>query len=144
MQQIRLQHSLPPLTHPSRGHLIAAGDTVPTDGVDGYCAGCLFFHMDGSGNGSVLYVNVGDKDSANFDPIYGFAQGAALTAQDTTITHTAPGTADYAIQDLTSSGGFGFATKDEGNTVLQVIANLQTRLAEVEARLEAAGIIAAN
>lgn len=71
-------------------------------------------------------------------------QGAALTAQDTTITHTAPGTADYAIQGITSTTPFGFVTADEGNTVLKVIANLQTRLAEVEARLEGAGIIAAN
>lgn len=70
--------------------------------------------------------------------------GAALTAQETTITHTAPTTADYAVQDLTSTSPFGFVTKDEGNTVLQVIANLQTRLAEVEARLEAAGVVAAN
>jgi hypothetical protein len=70
--------------------------------------------------------------------------GAALTAQDTTITHTAPGTPDYAIQNLTSTSPFGFASQDEGNTVLKVIANLQTRLAEVEARLEAAGIVVAN
>lgn len=73
-----------------------------------------------------------------------FSQSAAMTAQFTTITHTAPGTPDYAIQDLTDTGGFGFASADEGNTVLKVVANLQTRLAEVEAALEAAGIVAAN
>jgi hypothetical protein len=71
-------------------------------------------------------------------------QGAALTAQLTTITHTAPGTPDYALQDLTNSSAYGFATKDEGNTLLSVVQNLQARLAEVEARLEAAGIVAAN
>ena len=71
-------------------------------------------------------------------------QGAALTAQSTTITSTAPGTPDYAIQDLTQTTPFGFATKDEGNTVLAVIANLQTRLAQVEARLETVGLIASN
>lgn len=71
-------------------------------------------------------------------------QGAALTAQSTALTHTAPGTPDYAIQDLTQTTPFGFVTKDEGNTVLSVIANLQTRLAEVEARLEALGLVAAN
>lgn len=71
-------------------------------------------------------------------------QGSALTAQFTTITHTAPGTPDYAIQNLTNSGGYGFVTADEGNTVLSVIANLQARLAEVEARLEAVGLVAAN
>ena len=71
-------------------------------------------------------------------------QPAALTAQLTSITHTAPGTPDYAIQDLTNSSAYGFVTKDEGNTVLSVIANLQARLAQVEARLEECGLIAAN
>lgn len=56
------------------------------------------------------------------------------TAAETTITHTAPGTADYAIQDLTNSGPFGFATKDEGNTVLQVVANLQARITALEVK----------
>lgn len=70
--------------------------------------------------------------------------GAALTPQLTTITHTAPSSDDFAIQNLTQTSPFGFVTADEGNTVLKVIANLQTRLAEVEARLEAAGIVAAN
>jgi len=63
------------------------------------------------------------------------ARGAALTAQLTSLTHTAPGTPDYALQDLTDTGGFGFKTKDEGNSVLAVILNLQTRVAELEARL---------
>lgn len=72
------------------------------------------------------------------------AQGAALTAQLTTITHTAPGTPDYAVQDLINTNAYGFVTKDEGNSVLKVIANLQTRLAEVEARLEGKGLVAEN
>ncbi len=58
----------------------------------------------------------------------------APTAAETTVTHTAPGTADYAIQDLTDSSPFGFATKDEGNTVLQVIANLQARVTALEVK----------
>lgn len=66
----------------------------------------------------------------------------ALTAQKTTITHTAPGTEDFAIQALTSTTPFGFVTADEGNTVLLVIANLQARLAELETRLKDVGIIA--
>jgi hypothetical protein len=65
-------------------------------------------------------------------------QPTALTAQLTSITHTAPGTPDYAVQDLTNSGGFGFVTKDEGNTVLSVILNLQTRVQELENKLSAA------
>jgi hypothetical protein len=75
------------------------------------------------------------------NPVY-TAQGAALTTQLTTITSTAPGTPDYAIQDLTSTTPFGFVTKDEGNSVLAVIANLQARVAELESRLQALSLIA--
>lgn len=64
------------------------------------------------------------------------ATRAAMTAQVTTITHTAPSTPDYAVQDLTQTSPWGFADHDEGNTVLKVIANLQVRLLEVEAALE--------
>ncbi len=71
-------------------------------------------------------------------------QGAALTAQLTSITHTAPGTPDYAVQDLINSSAYGFVTKDEGNTVLSVIKNLQVRVAELEARLEAINVVVAN
>jgi hypothetical protein len=69
-------------------------------------------------------------------------QPTSLTAQLTTITHTAPGTPDYAIQDLTNSSPYGFATKDEGNSVLSVIANLQTRLDELETKLQNLGLVA--
>ena len=74
------------------------------------------------------------------NPVY-TAKGAALTAQLTTITSTAPGTPDYAIQDLVNTSAFGFVTKDEGNTVLSVIANLQTRVSQLESRLQALGLI---
>lgn len=66
----------------------------------------------------------------------------ALTAQLTTITHTAPGTPDYALQNLTNSGGYGFATLDEGNTFLSVVANLQTRVAQLETKLQSLGLVA--
>ncbi len=75
------------------------------------------------------------------NPVY-TAKGAALTTQLTSITSTAPGTPDYAIQYLVNSSAFGFVTKDEGNTVLSVIANLQTRVAELETRLKALNLIA--
>jgi len=75
------------------------------------------------------------------NPVY-TAKGAALTTQLTSITSTAPGTPDYAVQDLTQTSPFGFVTKDEGNTVLSVIANLQTRVAELETRLKALNLIA--
>lgn len=67
---------------------------------------------------------------------------SALTTQLTSITHTAPGTADYAVQDLVDSACFGFVTKDEGNTVLKVILNLQVRVAELEDKLQALGLLA--
>ena len=69
--------------------------------------------------------------------------GTALTTQLTTITHTAPGTPDYALQNL-ANPGFGFATADEGNTLLSVVANLQARVAQIEARLEDKALIAPN
>jgi hypothetical protein len=64
----------------------------------------------------------------------------ALTTQLTTITHTAP-TPDYAIQNLTNTSPYGFVTQDEGNTVLSVIANLQTRVGELETKLQALGLL---
>jgi hypothetical protein len=75
------------------------------------------------------------------NPVY-TAKGAALTTQLTTITSTAPGTPDYAIQDLVNSSAYGFVTKDEGNSVLAVIANLQARVAQLESRLQALSLIA--
>jgi hypothetical protein len=72
-------------------------------------------------------------------------QGAALTAQLTTLTPAdAEGTPDYAIAAITNSSPYGFASAQEAITVLYVIKNLQVRLAEVEARLEEKGLIAAN
>jgi len=75
-------------------------------------------------------------DGARFVP-----EVAANTAALTTITFVAPGTPDYAVQDLTNSGGFGFATKDEGNSVLSVIANLQARVAQLESKLATYGLL---
>jgi hypothetical protein len=69
-----------------------------------------------------------------------------MTDELTTITHTAPSTPDYALQDLIDiqgdgSKGFSFATKDEGNTLLSVVANLQTRVNELETKLTAYGLL---
>jgi hypothetical protein len=92
-------------------------------------------------NGAIMGKSGGTAGFYGTTPV---VQGAALTTQLTSITSTAPGTPDYAIQDLTQTTPFGFVTKDEGNTVLSVIANLQARLAQVESRLETVGLIAAN
>jgi hypothetical protein len=69
-----------------------------------------------------------------------FQEPTTLTTQLTTITHTAP-TPDYAIQDLTTTTPYGFVDKEEGNTVLSVIANLQTRLDELETELQTRGLL---
>lgn len=98
---------------------------------------------DGRPDGCMIGQDATDK--VGFFGTAPTAQGAALTAQLTTITPAdAEGTPDYAIAALTSTTPFGFASAQEGITVLYVIKNLQTRLAEVEARLEARGLIAAN
>lgn len=67
--------------------------------------------------------------------------GADTTTALTTITPAdAEGTPDYAIAAITNSTPFGFASAQEAITVLYVIKNLQTRLAEVEAILANAGL----
>jgi hypothetical protein len=50
------------------GWLVAWGVTKPADAATGYATGCLFLHTDG-GDGSALYVNEGDADSADFNLI---------------------------------------------------------------------------
>jgi hypothetical protein len=75
----------------------------------------------------------------------GGGAGAALTAQKTTITIAdAEGTPDTAISAITQTTPFGFAEADEAITFVYAVQNLQVRLAEIEARLEAAGIVTAN
>ncbi len=64
----------------------------------------------------------------------------ALTSQLTTLTYIEPGTPDYAIQTV-QLVGYGFATADEGNSVLKVIANLQTRVSELESKLQGLGLL---
>lgn len=72
-------------------------------------------------------------------------QPASLTAQLTTITMAdTAGTPDYTLGAITTTSPAGFASIQEGISFAYVVRNLQVRLAEVEARLEEAGIIAAN
>ena len=111
------------------GGLHVGGDSDPGDNnllVDGTIQSTGEIHLDDALNH--------DGTTVGFYGVAPVTKGAGLTAQLTTITHTAPGTPDYAIQDLVLTG-YGFVTKDEGNSVLAVIANLQTRMAQIEARL---------
>ena len=72
-------------------------------------------------------------------------QAVEITDELTDLTHTAPDPADFAIQDLIDSGAgnaFGFATKNEGNTVLQVIVRNAVRVKAIEDLLVAKGLLA--
>lgn len=89
--------------------------------------------MRGQGNGSAAAIG--------FFGVTPVVRPTALTTKLTSITHTSPGTPDYAIQNLTNASGYGFVTQDEGNTVLSVILNLQTRVNELETKLQGLGLL---
>jgi hypothetical protein len=82
------------------------------------------------------------KSEISVADLFVLEKQTALTADLTAITHTAPGTPDYALQNLVQNTGFGFVTADEGNTVLKVVLNLQTRVSELETKLKAIGLLA--
>jgi hypothetical protein len=72
------------------------------------------------------------------------AKPAALTGALTQITHTGPTTPDYAIATPVDSGvgsAWGFSTQDEFETAMSVILNLQTRVDELESRLQGIGLL---
>lgn len=72
-------------------------------------------------------------------------QPSALTTAATTITCTAPGTTDYAIADtLTTIATFKFVTLTAAQTLLYVVQNAQTRMAELETAIEEIGLVASN
>lgn len=92
-----------------------------------------------------LKIGENSTDKIGFYGATPVDQAIAPTTALDDITHTSPSTPDYALQDLVDSGSgsaFGFATKDEGNTVLSVILNLQTRVSELETILADLGITA--
>ena len=88
-----------------------------------------------------------DHDGSNVG-FYGtapVAQPAALTAALTQISHTGPTTPDYAIATPVDSGvgsAWGFSTQDEFETTMSVILNLQTRVDELESKLQSLGLLA--
>lgn len=71
------------------------------------------------------------------------AKPAALTTALTTITIAdAAGTPDYAIAAVTASSPYGFSNAAEAITLLYIIKNLQTRMGELESRLQTLGALA--
>jgi hypothetical protein len=88
---------------------------------------------DNSGN-TIIEANDGQEFA-----LYGatpVTQGAALTASLTSLTQAGTFTPDYAIQAMTNTSPYGFATLDEAETVLSVILNMQTKIDELENRLD--------
>lgn len=114
---------------------IATGTGASGVRLKGYAAGAS---GTADNTASTVIEVLGNK--LGFFGVTPVVQQAALTATLTTLTHTAPVTPDYAIAALTDTGGFGFATADEGHTVLSVIANLQARVNELETILSNLGI----
>jgi len=72
------------------------------------------------------------------DPV---VRPTALTAQLTTLTFVDPGVPDYDIVAPIQNTGWGFATADEFKTVMSVIANLQTRMGQLESRQQGLGLL---
>jgi hypothetical protein len=68
-------------------------------------------------------------------------QQALATAADTTVgTLSTPGVATYTI--VFTNGGVGFTDADTALTLVQVVRNLQDRVNELEAALQAYGLLA--
>jgi len=88
-------------------------------------------------NGNAILGNA-SADLIGFYGSTGVVRGATLTAQLTTLTIVAPTVADYSIAAPTNTTPFGFVTADEMNSTLAAIANLQVRVAQLQARLNSA------
>ncbi len=83
----------------------------------------------------------GSAAMLSFFGVNAVVRPTALTAALTTITCSAPGTPDYAIADLVQNTGYGFVSADEGQSTLKVVANLQTRVGEIETKLVSLGLL---
>jgi len=95
----------------------------------------------GTGTGTSFATATNQKLS--FYGVTQVVQQAPLTVNVGTITFSEPTTPDYAIADLTSVDSFGFVSADEGQSLLKVVANLQTRVDELSARLTTYGLLSA-
>ena len=87
------------------------------------------------------FVSCSDASGTLYWRVVCFGPGAAMTTALTTITLAdAAGTPDYAMQAVITTNAYGFASAAEAITTLYVIANLQTRVNEIEVILKAAGL----
>lgn len=98
-----------------------------------------------SGNPDGGQVGTSASEKVGFWGATPVDQPAALTAQLTSISIAdAAGTPDYALQAVINTNAYGFASAQEAISFLYVVQNLQVRVAQLEARLEECGLIAAN
>lgn len=125
------------------GQLLVYGDTL---------VGAATITITGgvSGLSSVVLTTAGDLIRLEAITIAGTLKwqmqspikGAALTAAKPTFTIAdAEGSADNAIAAVINSSAYGFSNAAELITLLYKVQNLHTRQGEMEARLQAAGII---
>jgi hypothetical protein len=77
---------------PGVGVIRAWGETVPSDGAEGYAPGCIFQQVDATTVETCLYVNVGTKSSANFDQLVNTDYNNRFTVS-TTLAGAASATA---------------------------------------------------
>ena len=97
----------------------------------------------GNGNpsGTCIVKDTTEK-VAIFGGVTPVVQQSALTTELTDLTQAGTFTPDYAIQAITNSSPYGFANAAEGETVVKVVQANKVRIAEIEAVLEAYGLIA--
>ena len=94
------------------------------------------------GQTNAISVRIGrSAGSLGFFGVAAVTKPTEITDELTTVTFSAPGTPDYAIQTLVNVGGYGFVTSDEAQTVLSVIANVQTRVNALENALVSLGLL---
>lgn len=69
-------------------------------------------------------------------------QPTALTTAETTLTFVNENTPDFALSSVTTTTPAGFATLDEAQAFVEVVANMQARIGELETKLQNLGLLA--
>jgi len=95
------------------GWILAHGETVPPDEIDGYAPGGMFVHTDGADMASTLYQNTGSKASSRFLRL---GVGGMLRCLEETVDLTAAGAKFVAMA----------AAIPAGAVIIGAQANIQT------------------
>jgi hypothetical protein len=130
-------------TNKAGGQLILGGGTSTGTGSSGVT---IKGHVAGSSGTDDTTAQDMVKIVGNTLGFYNHAvavQPVCSVSPLTTITHTAPGTPDYAFSDTINSSAWGFSSQDEANTLLKVVAALQAEIADLKVALRSNGTIAA-